>query len=627
MNLFMMIYNMKKYKTKLLFSNKFLLFICIFFNISCTKSVNDSNKMIENSNEIDETTIQRRLLTEPRENKIAEDFFNKLDFYISTNSIKSIYKDGDIVYVARKYKGKFFFEIEKIAGKYTSKYRITSVESQKICMLEIGVNNRILYSNGISPHCYVPKGRWTSFGTDREYVYITAGALGLEKKQSFTALDSSFNLEKISNDQTVLIMAEEHKGSGFFIKNNLIATNYHVVNELIYGEVNYFTNGGLSGTGSVVAIDKENDLAIIMTSKNIYKPLILGNLEKSKVGEDIYVVSSPDSLIGTVSKGIISAKRKQDLLQFTAAVSHGSSGSPVILKRNMHVIGIVVGSNKKGDSLNFAVSVNKLKILLHKNMDKIKKYELNLNRIKKLEKLAEKGDINIQYNLGDTYDSGKDIPRNFKKAVYWWKKAAKEGYKEAQYYLALEYDSGFLLNENPKKAAYWFKKAGDQGHEKAQLYLGDMYLTGKISSKDGGGKRAFYWWKKAADQGSIEGQSLVGGMYHTGGMFRSISKNISKAIYWYEKAANRGDVLSQYNLGNIYYHGKSISKNYKKSLYWYKKAAGQGLPFAQFSLGIMYHEGKGVSKNYKKALFWIKKAADGGNISAKKALKKLSSIK
>lgn len=98
-------------------------------------------------------------------------------------------------------------------------------------------------------------------------------------------------------------------GSGFFVKPNLIATNYHVI------------AGAASGTAKLVgkhttykiegwtATDEDNDLALLKVSAYGIKPLMLGNSDVVKIGETVYVAGNPKGLEGTFSDGIISSRR------------------------------------------------------------------------------------------------------------------------------------------------------------------------------------------------------------------------------------------------------------------------------------------------------------------------------
>jgi len=88
--------------------------------------------------------------------------------------------------------------------------------------------------------------------------------------------------------------------------------------------------------------------------------LNLGEEDASEVGQRVAVIGSPLGLDGTLSEGIISAKRKLDdgplWLQISAAVSPGSSGSPVMNAKG-EVIGVATMVLTGGQSLNFAVPI------------------------------------------------------------------------------------------------------------------------------------------------------------------------------------------------------------------------------------------------------------------------------
>src|SRR5207244_2314830 len=74
----------------------------------------------------------------------------------------------------------------------------------------------------------------------------------------------------------------------------------------------------------------------------------------------------PLGLEGTLSEGIVSAVREgrgTKLLQITSAISHGSSGSPVLNDRG-EVIGVAAAMLREGQSLNFAIPVEFAKRLI-----------------------------------------------------------------------------------------------------------------------------------------------------------------------------------------------------------------------------------------------------------------------
>ncbi len=108
----------------------------------------------------------------------------------------------------------------------------------------------------------------------------------------------------------------------------------------------------------VLADDPKNDLVLLKLTGKDLPFLPLGNSDKTEVGTRIAVIGSPLGLEGTLSEGIVSAVRNlfgdQGWLQITAAISPGSSGSPV-LNDKAQVIGITTFLMRGGQSLNFAV--------------------------------------------------------------------------------------------------------------------------------------------------------------------------------------------------------------------------------------------------------------------------------
>ena len=157
-------------------------------------------------------------------------------------------------------------------------------------------------------------------------------------------------------------------GSGFFVKSNLIATNYHVIAGAASGTaklVGKYTTYKIEGW---TATDENNDLALLKVSAYGIKPLPLGNSNVVKIGDMVYVAGNPKGLEGTFSDGIISSRRDKytkERFQMTAPISPGSSGGPV-LNGNGEVIGVSVAAHRDLDAqnLNFAIPSNYLKTLL-----------------------------------------------------------------------------------------------------------------------------------------------------------------------------------------------------------------------------------------------------------------------
>ena len=183
-------------------------------------------------------------------------------------------------------------------------------------------------------------------------------------------------IEEVTASTVLLVMNDSNNnpismGSGFFVQPNTIATNHHVIEGAAHGTVNLVGMPTKYTIDSVLAIDKDNDLALlkVSASSDIKSLTLINDSETVRRGEGVFVVGNPNGLEGTLSVGIISnlhplgdSKR----LQMTAPISPGSSGGPV-LNRNGEVIGVAVGSNQAlgAQNLNFAIPSNYLKKLLN----------------------------------------------------------------------------------------------------------------------------------------------------------------------------------------------------------------------------------------------------------------------
>src|SRR6476659_10884002 len=153
------------------------------------------------------------------------------------------------------------------------------------------------------------------------------------------------------------------RGSGFFIAPDRIITNRHVIERSSRVEI-HLLDGKKFPVRGVLAVDGEGDLALLQVDV----PAALAvppPIDRSvpQEGESIVVVGNPFGLEGSVSNGIVSAVREISgygkIIQITASISPGSSGSPVV---NMlgQVVGVATLQAAEGQSLNFAVPADRI---------------------------------------------------------------------------------------------------------------------------------------------------------------------------------------------------------------------------------------------------------------------------
>jgi len=155
-------------------------------------------------------------------------------------------------------------------------------------------------------------------------------------------------------------------GSGFFVKENVIASNAHVVEDAAGGYAKLVGQDRKFDLKGIVAIDTRHDVVLLAIEGSKCPLLTLADSASVRVGDRVYSVGNPKGLEGTFAEGIISGVRDvagEKLLQITAPISPGSSGGP-ILDESGAVVGIAVATYKGGQNLNFAIPISQVTNLM-----------------------------------------------------------------------------------------------------------------------------------------------------------------------------------------------------------------------------------------------------------------------
>ena len=216
-------------------------------------------------------------------------------------------------------------------------------------------------------------------------------------------------------------------GSGFFLKPGQVVTNLHVVRGAARAEIKTLDGKGkvfpVTGT---LAVDEEGDLALL----NVEMPLERARVselatELPDEGETIFVIGNPLKLEGSVSDGIVSAVREVPnsyrIIQITAPISHGNSGSPVFNLRGQ-ALGVVTVKVTNGQNINLAIAAARVG-------------ELRAGPIKPLADLAIK----------PKSDMAESAYRNGLESLWLGNYDSAVGYFEN------------AVNKNPKRADAWVK--------------------------------------------------------------------------------------------------------------------------------------------------------------------------
>ncbi len=164
---------------------------------------------------------------------------------------------------------------------------------------------------------------------------------------------------------TVEIIAEiagdkYNLGSGFFLDDGTVVTNFHVVagadrmQVITYGNKVYEVE-------QVLGYDADIDLIVLKI--NSQNESLNENSEGITVGEEIYILGSPLGLTGTFADGMVSSASRKienvDYIQVTAPMSPGNSGGPLLNKYG-EVMGINTWQYADGQNLNFSINIEEV---------------------------------------------------------------------------------------------------------------------------------------------------------------------------------------------------------------------------------------------------------------------------
>jgi Do/DeqQ family serine protease len=163
-------------------------------------------------------------------------------------------------------------------------------------------------------------------------------------------------------------------GSGVIIDaNGYILTNHHVVDGADQIKVDLNDNRTLNA--KVVGSDPPSDLAVLKIEASNLPVLVLGDSDRTRVGDVVLAIGNPLGVGQTVTMGIISAKGRQtglsngsfeDFLQTDAPINQGNSGGALVSTAS-ELVGInsqILSPSGGSIGLGFAVPSNMARTVL-----------------------------------------------------------------------------------------------------------------------------------------------------------------------------------------------------------------------------------------------------------------------
>jgi len=296
-------------------------------------------------------------------------------------------------------------------------------------------------------------------------------------------------------------------GSGFFVRPGQVLTNLHVIESASRVEVRTFEGKGKTyQVTGLSAMDEEGDLAllsVVMPTERADVAALAASVPEE--GERIFVIGNPLRLEGSVSDGIVSAVREVPglgrIVQITAPISHGSSGSPVFNMRGQ-VVGIVTIRVMNGQNINLALGAARFA--------ELRPAEQPMG----FRELAARGKVRR------TADAQAD----------WWYKNGLNSLWLGNYESALGHFEN-AVNRNPSRAEAWLQ-------------------VGFCKVKQGKNHDAIRAFEQALklEPDSYEALNKLGDAYYYAGNYR-------KALESYERAVGLRPGLAEghYNLALAYY--------------------------------------------------------------------------
>lgn len=189
---------------------------------------------------------------------------------------------------------------------------------------------------------------------------------------------------------------------------------------------------------------------------------------------------------------------------------------------------------------------------------------------------AESGNNYAQIKLGQMYENGWGVERDFSAAHQWYARAANNGDAEALIALAKLYGYGRGVVKDYNTAEAYLLKAVELGHYHAYYVLGDFHNDDYAFGHND--EHALRYYLLAAEQGaaarSINGHFRKG----SGQWFRLITP---KGVQMTRNTADTGNVQAQFNTGLRYYFGDGVGKNHNTANTYLLMAALAGNAEAQ----------------------------------------------
>ncbi|WP_316900784.1 trypsin-like peptidase domain-containing protein [Pseudodesulfovibrio indicus] len=176
-------------------------------------------------------------------------------------------------------------------------------------------------------------------------------------------------------ESVVVVTAAGSLGTGFYVTDDVVLTNYHVVEEQKFIELKKYDK--VETFGKVLAKDVRLDLALIKVQDR-GQPVRFYKGKKVKIGDTVEAIGHPHGQEFTLTRGVISTVREHTaitrvqgkpvlFIQTDAPVNPGNSGGPLFLGDLVVGVNDWVVSKDIAEGLNFSIHYSEVFKFLEDN--------------------------------------------------------------------------------------------------------------------------------------------------------------------------------------------------------------------------------------------------------------------
>jgi tetratricopeptide (TPR) repeat protein len=362
------------------------------------------------------------------------------------------------------------------------------------------------------------------------------------------------------------------QGTGFFVaQNGDVISNRHVLQTASRSKIKLLS-GEEYPVKRVVAEDSEGDLiriSVDIPEEKVVPLTISPNFPR--VGEKVVVIGTPLGLDQTVSEGIVSAIREipgfGKIMQMTAPISPGSSGSPV-LNMEGEVIGVATFLILAGQNLNFAIPGERIG-------------RMSVGTGQNLSEREEKRRQTEAQEAGDIYATGLRYvwAGKYEMALPYFMETVKRDSKHGRAFFQM----GYCLTRmgHNRQALDPYLRARQLRPEDPAVHNNLCGVLGKLDRYGEAGEACKQALQLAP--GLAEAHNNLAWVYHRQGRYPEAVESGKQAIRLQPDFAE-----AHYNLGN----GYAALKKYDQAAEAYKQAIRLEFDYAEahLNLGAAYNQ-------------------------------------